>query len=575
MKPLRQLQRRNVRLDMAGSPAIRYERVRSHYTVLDQIERDFATLTGEAAPYIVRDLWTDCNNPDNPLDRKTANSPIRKVIEWCEEQLERMPEYQEMRDNAEGNVVGATLAAKAFVKTLQTLDWPKPPNPDEDTTEQTREGGDGTTETRRVTLNRQTNEVTVTQITETPEGGEGEGGEGEGGEGEGGEGGEGGGGGMTRTVSSSTKACGSAAEAEALAAKVQAQAEKQGYSKPETVEQTFADFEEGVEEMLQDLAAQRGELRQAAKKACADAAEQTEEISDGLRVMRGTGIGNDALENPTDDDLRVVRDLSQSRELRDFVKLIGRFLKMMKQSNRRERAEGTTTPSGIELTGDPTRLLPQELALLNVPSLRAVQIAKIAERRAHGYRMTSLSPKGNGPVHIMLDRSTSMKHTSGGEVKWPVARAFAVAAALFAADNGRAVTFDLFNGGSQIVPCDLTTADGRTAFIKTMLSRIPSGGTSFVAPTLTAKNELNLPPATDVLLISDGEAGWEMQAEENQKIMRDFYGERDLSYVVIGALSDSEPLLRELATPERTVIGMNLLHDERAAELAAESLRAK
>ena len=550
---LRRLAHKNVRLEIAGLVnAVRYERVRANYPSLREVEEGFRAHTGDYAPFIVRDVWAGFNDPDLPTDRKTQGNPVREVIEWCEDQVARTPGYLDLCEQAEANVIGATFATAAFIEVASALDWPTPPSQDSDTQECTREDEEaGTKETRRVEVTAE-NKVNVTQIVEeTGEGGEGQG--------------------PSRRVVTKSRQCGSAEEAQALAAQVIKQAQASGYSKPQKVEATLADFEEAVEGMLDNLANKRGEVREKAAEIFADAAEQAEEASEGFRVIRGRGVGagDDGLKNPTENDVKVALELATNRRFLDFVKLVGRFLSGMTESVLRERVEGIHSPVGVVRTREIQNVLPTELALTNVPVMGDYQMMRIMEGKALGYKKTTLGTRESGPVHIALDKSGSM----GNGEDWKIATAFATAAALFAADNQRPVSVCLFDDYFKAVPCDLSNPEGRTAFVKTMMTRTAGGGTSFTNLTRGIV-ALNLPPQADVLLISDGADGGELwEGGESAAETRALYAERDLSYIVIGDLHSVAPLLAELAGP-RTVVGQDLLSSG-ATELAAAALRSK
>ena len=66
---------RPIRLRVEGLTEARYDRVRSQYDALIDIENRFADKTGELSKYIVRDIWTALNNPNVPLDKDTDAKP--------------------------------------------------------------------------------------------------------------------------------------------------------------------------------------------------------------------------------------------------------------------------------------------------------------------------------------------------------------------------------------------------------------------------------------------------------------------------------------------------------------------
>ena len=210
---------------------------------------------------------------------------------------------------------------------------------------------------------------------------------------------------------------------------------------------------------------------------------------------------------------------------------------------------------------------------MGLPETRDLQTARLAEGKLTGYRRTSMGAKASGPVCIALDYSSSM-NTSGGPDGWTIARAFAVAAALFAADNRREVTFVWFGwAATEMGGLDLSTPEGRVAFVKTVMRQGANDGTRYDA-LMAYLRDRKLPPSTDILLISDGADGGILSQPAWNALTRDYFATRDLAYIVIGSVRDASPLLVELAGP-RCVIGQNLLTDSRAAEVAAAALQAK
>jgi uncharacterized protein with von Willebrand factor type A (vWA) domain len=373
---------------------------------------------------------------------------------------------------------------------------------------------------------------------------------------------------ITKTVE-----CASPEEARALADKVMAQARKQGFSEPTKIEKTMDDFAAEVEDMINGLAEKRGEVRQRTEAEAKKALAEAEEIADGFEAVCGFGRGESGLANPTEADAEVLRELAANGELARFVKMIGRFLDRMKETRTREKVEGIHAIRGIENTADVRRLVPSEFALMGLRETRDLQTARLAEGKLTGYRRTSMGAKASGPVCILLDWSGSMD-TSGGPQGWTIARAFAVASALFAADNRREVTFCWFgNSVREIADLDLSSPEGRVAFVKTVMRQDAFDGTRYDA-LMAYLRDRNLPPATDILLISDGADGGVLNRPEWNALTREYFATRDLAYIVIGGVRDAAPLLVELAGP-RCVIGQNLLADSRAAEVAAAALQAK
>jgi uncharacterized protein with von Willebrand factor type A (vWA) domain len=369
---------------------------------------------------------------------------------------------------------------------------------------------------------------------------------------------------MTRTVQ-----CGSRAEAEALAKKVLAQAKAQGFGNEQKVDTSFEEFEQKVEDMIGTLAAHRSDLRKEAAKEFAKATAETQEIEDAFRTAYGHGAGDHAMAEPSADDIAFAALLAENKRLRDFMRLVGRFTKLFKKTMKRERVQGGVLHRGTERAKDLSRLLPSEVALLGT-AMRMEQMARIAEGRARGFKTSRMAQRGQGPFEIALDDSGSMDFVHHGfEVgqKWSMARAFACAAALYAADNKRKVGLTLFNGDAKSVPCDLSGKRGRVDFIKAVLGLRVSGGTEF-DPLLRHLAAKKLAAGADILLVSDG------NGSITPELAKEYFKTRDLAYIVIGDPSDSNETLTACAEG-RMAIGKDLLNDPKAIAVAAEALRPK
>jgi uncharacterized protein with von Willebrand factor type A (vWA) domain len=369
---------------------------------------------------------------------------------------------------------------------------------------------------------------------------------------------------LTKTVQ-----CGSREEAEALAKKVLAQAKAQGFGNEQKVDTSFEEFEQRVEDMIGTLAAHRNDLRTEAAKEFAKAAAETREIDEAFRVTYGNGEGERAMAEPSADDIAFAALLAENRQLREFMRLVGRFTKLFKKSMKRERVQGGVLHRGTERAKDLSRLLPSEVALLGT-AMRLEQMARIAEGRARGFKTSRMAQRGQGPFEIALDNSGSMDFANedfAPTVKWAMARAFACAAALYAADNKRKVGLTIFNDGAWSVDCDLSSKKGRVAFIKAVLGLRVAGGTSF-DPLLRHLAAKKLAAGADILLVSDG-AGPITPA-----LAKEYFKTRDLAYIVIGNLRDSDETLTACAEG-RMAIGKDLLNDPKAIAVAAEALRPK
>ena len=558
----------HVRLDIKGLTEKRYERVRSQYTGLKDIEKSFTRQTGAFSPYIVRDIWSGLNNATIPVDGKTEKDPIREVVEWALAQMRSVPGYAVLESDSSGNVINSTLCARSVVKVLQGLDWPDPPKPprgkkppgqpgegdcegegEGEGEEQTWEGNKGQGDKVIIGLRPsdpsepgadQPHDVTVTQAGADEHG--------------------------SFDESMSTTYPNKAAAEEAIR-KISEKLQAQGMQKaPDANLQEQLDaFRKQVAKMLAGLdGVDKQDARETGEKAVEEAAKDSADIIEAITTTFGREKAEHVFKDPTDADMEIVRRILAQKRLHEFIKIVGRFMKSMRRSRVRERVPGKTIPLGITRAKDLRTLLPLEGALMAVPGIREHQITRVLTRQAAGYRTWDYSSKGNGPVHVSLDISGSMSSfRSPGGVYY--GNAFACAAVLYSLEQRRKVSCTVFDTSIEEIPLAGEDPASRAAFIEAMLRVEPRGGTSFV-PLMHHVESLGY--CDDVLLISDGQG--DVDDDHARKVFRS----RNLNYLVVGA-SDCcvMPILKELAG-DRMLLSNDLLNGD-ASALAARAVARK
>ena len=531
------LSAKNVRLTIGGLTEARYDRVRNQYDALKDVEIAFAAQTGAYSAPIVRDIWTALYNPAVPVDKRTEGEPIRRLVDWAHGQMQNVPGYPSLAADSSSNVLCSTLATRAVVRVLQSLDWPPPPT---ETERLEQEFGDEL-------------ETTDVQIVESPEGtdvnirtrtrfrdGSGE------------------------STSSDKMNFDSEEAARKFAEEYLKQKQEQGggtLSKQEAND-NLADFEQRIEDMLDGMTGDdKSRARALAREEVEDANEEAKDLIQSVTTAYGMEAAKHVFKDPSDDDLAFIRELSKGRGLADFLKIVGRFMKSMRRSRVREKVPGHTIPIGVTRARDVRHLLPIEAALLAVPSLKAHQTARVLGRQAAGYRTWDYSSKGNGPVHVAVDISGSMTSFMSPEGVL-YGNAFAAAACLYALENRRPVTCSVFDTNVQVIPIDAKDSAGRIAFLQALLDVDCNGGTDF-RPLIDHVE--TLAHCDDVLLISDGCGA--LDEEKTRKVFRS----RNLNYLVVGKYDyAAHPVLREIAG-DRAILANSLL-DESATSMAAKAV---
>jgi uncharacterized protein with von Willebrand factor type A (vWA) domain len=441
--------------------------------------------------------------------------------------MRTVPGFESLAQDSRNNVICSTLATKAVVKALQALPWPDPPT-DKHVAEQTHG-----------------NEVEQTSVRVCD--------------------GPGGGGSVAISRTTSFKDGSGAtttSERKTFASKAEAEAFKQQYldnlaSRGAKVEHKpgggdMEGWEAALAKMLDNVTpGQNAQLRKAARNGVEESQDEAEDIIQAVTTCYGNEAAKHSFKDPSDADFALLRSLMASRELAEFVKIVGRFMKAMRRSRVRERVPGKTVPIGTERARDLRNLLPTEAALLAVPGMRGIQIDRVLGKRAQGRRMWDYSSKGNGPVHVALDISGSMSSFCSPQGVY-YGNAFAAAACLFAIENKRDVSCSVFDTDVTEIPVNAATPSTRSAFLQAMLAVEPNGGTSFI-PLFQHVDTLGY--CDDVLLISDGCGS--LDEAETRRVM----AKRNLNYLILGGSAYAvDPVLRDIAG-DRCLLADDLLSD--------------
>jgi uncharacterized protein with von Willebrand factor type A (vWA) domain len=521
------LSSRRLRLDLDSFHRNRYDRIRSQFSLLHEVEVDLESRLGEAGGYLARDLWSSFfdSSVETTSELSDFAPPLRRFADLVFESLSNSEEFANLRDLCRGSTfaaIEATDSASTFVKSLSL---PEPPN-ERETTTATGENGDA------LSVSKSSDGKTV-EVKQTRNGVE----------------------------RQSSKEFDSVEEASEFAKKVLLQAEGRGFSNFVDGSRDL-DFEDRLSKFvdrLDDSPTERALFDASLRAELRETFEQVEEKVALLATTFGDDEAERIFSEPTKEDLDLFFALSHDRAFRAFVQQVGRFVESIRSSSLPEKVRGSLAVDGIESSKKFSNLLPSERVLLATPALRAYQTSRILSGKALGYRRSEVGSRSSGDFLVALDTSHSMKVESR---KWPAPAAFAAAAAIVASEEGRKVSVVTFSTSVEEVEFDSESSTGRAEFLRRMLAVQPSGGTDF-RPVVERAD--SLAPFSDLLFVSDGDGPLD------EERTREVFATRSLAYLVIGGPSSTNATLADIATPDRTIVADSLSSE--AVDLVASFTR--
>ena len=509
----------NIRLALSPLTRNRYGRIREQFESINDIESRLTAKVGEAGARMARDIWSGFFAPSTEVDASTSGSAMRRLADWASDAIASSEAGANLQSRTAGSTFASCEAARVMADLIESLDLPKP---DERVEQTDMSRADGAT----MSLQRDGATVTIKQA----KGGK---------------------------SSEHRSGFASTAEAEQFVQDTIGQATARGFGGVLT-KRCDPEFEAALGDLLDEIEADPIKAASIANRAAQAAAQVDRELGEteqALCLAYGTERGAEMFEEPTESDRAEMASLLSAKALRDFMREIGRFIDMMRSSDVPERVKGGLVIDGIEPTDDFASLLPDEVAIFGVPSLRGWQTSRIVSGEAAGFRLTEQGSREAGPFHVALDRSESMDRFS------VTPRAFAMAAILMAVEAEREVSLSIFDTVCTDIALDFSTPAARLASIRSVLSIRNSGGTDFKPVVERASG---LAPATDLLLISDG------SGPINDARATEVFAERQLAYIVIGSEFSVNPVLRRLSG-DRFVLSQSLTQD--AINLAASATR--
>jgi hypothetical protein len=191
-----------------------------------------------------------------------------------------------------------------------------------------------------------------------------------------------------------------------------------------------AEFSQGYKlvaavELTGEAIKDEAKVLQVASKACKQAGGAVQDAN-AMGQALGIGLGNQHTRNKTISAAEVglmFKKIRQNDQLQRIMRLAGRYRRLAQSRQRTKPVHGMDEICGIVPTGQIERLLPSELALLDVPELELDLLRRISEDSAMGYQFRGMEGEARGPIVILIDESGSM----GGD---PISHAKAIGLAM-------------------------------------------------------------------------------------------------------------------------------------------------
>jgi Mg-chelatase subunit ChlD len=219
----------------------------------------------------------------------------------------------------------------------------------------------------------------------------------------------------------------------------------------------------------------------------------------GAEYARGTGAD---MSDAWPILVRAERKGVNPEKIREIANMAGRMLVALRGALQKRAVPLPEETIGVELGEDVTALVPEEYALLGIPTTEADVLRRLVERRAVQFERRGREKKERGPLIILLDESDSMMESDHRNT-W--AKAAAVALTRLAWEGKRPVAWISFSSMTRIT----LLPPGSHAELLVAANRFLSGGTHIpraLHAGLAALRELEQRGfrGADFVLISDG-----------------------------------------------------------------------
>ena len=264
--------------------------------------------------------------------------------------------------------------------------------------------------------------------------------------------------------------------------------------------------QDGEGQEFQPTQEQIDNMRSAMRNAMSQAIESMEDLDE---CLKGAGIGGS--ENPQDekDRTQLVRKLQNCDRIRNLLKEAGRVM-MMPSAKPSKTKDGGFVPSGVEFSGDLSRMIGSEFVNLGIEELELDLYSRMINNRLMTVKRKGKEPLGRGPVVLCVDESGSM----GGN-RHDVARALSVATVNLMARDNRNTTIIGYNYSIRNVHTfngkyKTMQLNGRSMGWGTGIHHLASvgcgGGTDFDPALRKSLEVIGKEERADLIFLTDGDA---------------------------------------------------------------------
>lgn len=258
-------------------------------------------------------------------------------------------------------------------------------------------------------------------------------------------------------------------------------------------------------------------------KAAAEAFQEGVEMANAIGSLPGMEPGSAHNRTPGQ-QLELAEKLMAFKQLMKIARLVGRMRPSMRSKRQTRSRDVQVEPVGITTGRELTRLLPHELARMQIPALRPLWLLDWSNQALMEWKMGGKQPLEKGPGIVVTDGSASM---DGDRIEWAAGVGLSVLGQLHSEKRDFAgVQFGSSHEiKSWFFPAHTEPDPDQVIDFATHFFR---GGTSILAGLREAKRIIDEVPAfdkADIVLISDGqdrftEADRDLVAELNEMGVR-------------------------------------------------------
>lgn len=300
-----------------------------------------------------------------------------------------------------------------------------------------------------------------------------------------------------------------------------------------------------------------GDILVAVDKALEGAQEEVdavEEMQKGLGQAEGLGQGEAAQAADLDKIRATFERLRSSQRLKDIFERAGAYRRAAQAAQSAKTKHGYDDMIGVELGGDVSRLLANELALIDDEDLELDIMRRIVENQAMCREYEGVEKLDRGPVVVVVDESGSM---NGAPIA--NAKALALSMAWIAKFQKRWCALVGFSGGTEGVVCVLKPGKWNQTELLDWLAHFYGGGTTLDVPLDQLPNkywkEMRAPKGkTDVIMITDAQVHAPKQMVDSFNTWKEAEKVRCISIVLGARAGDLEKVSNEVhCIPSLTV----------------------